>query len=291
MSEYCIIALGMFDGVHLGHQALLKSAVKRKEKTGLPIKVVTFQIHPKQLLGQPPQLLCNNEEKSSLCKQYGADEVLFLPFDEQMRKMPPEQFVEKYLINELNAKYIIVGENYRFGYCQNGTSETLKKYDEFDTEVIPSVCFDDEIICSSKIRAFLLAGELERALKYLGHDLNVCGNVESGRKMGKTLGFPTANLKTFFPPLANGVYITETKIKNRWHPSVSNFGTIPTFLKDDTQVLETHFLDYNESIYGEKITVRFLKFVRNEMKFSCKEQLIEQIKKDKQSAMDYFSCL
>ncbi len=291
MSESCIAVLGMFDGVHIGHQTLLKYAVKLKEETGFEIKVVTFQIHPKQVIGQSPDMLCTNDEKNRLCMEFGADEVVFLPFDETMRTMLPGQFVKTYLIEKLKANHVVVGENFRFGFLREGTPETLTLFEEFQTHVIPTVYLNGEIVCSTKIRSLLMKGELEYALNCLGHDLIVSGTVEKGRGLGNTLGFPTANLTAFFPPLAHGVYITETLIEDEWFPSVSNFGTVPTFLNGSNQVLETHFLTYNESIYGKTIRVRFLKLIREERKFSCKEQLIEQIQKDKECAKHYFSCL
>lgn len=291
MSEGTIAVLGMFDGVHIGHQALFHCAMNLKQQTKLPITVVTFRTHPKELLGQAPKMLCTNDEKRTLCMEFGVDKVVFLPFDETMKTMMPEQFVKTYLIDELNSKYVVVGENYCFGSCRSGTPKTLKLFDEFQTKIVPTVYSDGEIVCSSRIRSLLLAGEVEKALKYLGHDLVVYGVVEQGRKLGNTLGFPTANIKTFFPPLANGVYVTETKIDDIWYPSVSNFGIIPTFLDGNTSILETHILNYNEIIYEKVIAVRFLSFIRPEKKFSCTEQLVEQIKRDKERAKQFFSYL
>ncbi len=288
MKNGCIAVLGMFDGVHIGHQALLQRAVELKKETSLPVILLTFETHPKALLGQPPLMLTDNHQKEKLCISYGVDRVLFLPFDDKMRRMLPEQFVTEYLMNQMKASYVIVGENYRFGYQHAGSAETLMEYKQFQTEVIPSVCFEGETVSSSRIRSLLEDGKLDKALKCFGHPLEIEGRIESGRQVGKSLGFPTANMSGRFPPLRHGVYFTNVLIDKEWIPAISNFGVLPTFSLENEPKLESHLLNFEGDLYRKKACVRFLEFVREERKFDSSEQLASQVKSDIQKAEQYF---
>ena len=288
MKNGCIAVLGMFDGVHIGHQALLRRAAELKKETSLPVLLLTFEIHPKALFGQPPCLLTNNRQKEKLCISYGVDKVYFLPFDDKMRRMLPEQFVTKYLINEMKANYVIVGENYRFGYQHAGSAETLMEYKQFQTEIIPSVCFEGETVSSSRIRSLLEDGKLTKALKCFGHPLETEGRIEPGRQIGKSLGFPTANMSGPFPPLRHGVYFTKVLIEKEWIPAISNFGVLPTFSLENEPRLESHLLHFEGDLYQKKAVVQFLEFVREERKFNSSEQLANQVKSDIKKAEQYF---
>ncbi len=292
MKNGCIVVLGMFDGVHIGHQALLRRATELKKETSLPVILLTFETHPKALFDQSPSMLTDNHQRKKLCISYGADEVLFLPFDDTMRTMLPEQFVTEYLINKMNALYVIVGENYRFGYRHAGSAETLKEYREFQTEVIPSVHLEGEMVSSSRIRSLLKEGELAQALKFLGHPLEIEGRIVPGRQVGRTLGFPTANMNGEFPPLRHGVYFTKILIENRWVPAISNVGVLPTFSLENEPNLESHLLDFEGDLYQKQVCVQFLKFLRDEQKFNLPEELANQVKSDIEKAKQYFNvCL
>ncbi len=288
MKNGCIAVLGMFDGVHIGHQTLLHRGVEIKAETSLPILLLTFQTHPKALFGQPPLMLTDNRQKEKLCMSYGVDEVLFLPFDNKMRTMLPEQFVKEYLIEKINARYVIAGENYRFGYCHAGSAKTLSAFAEFQTEIIPSVCLDGETVSSSRIRSLLEEGKLDKALKCLGHPLEIEGRIESGRQVGRSLGFPTANMSGHFPPLRHGVYFTKVLIEKEWIPAISNFGVLPTFSLKNEPKLESHLLHFQGDLYRKQACVQFLKFVREERKFETSEELTNQVKLDIKKAEQYF---
>jgi len=288
MKNACIAVLGMFDGVHVGHQALLHRASELKKETSLPVKLLTFETHPKALFGQPPVMLTNNQQKEKLCLSYGVDEVIFLPFDETMRMMGAEQFVSEYLMNQWNAKYVVVGENYRFGYCHTGNVTTLIKYQEFQTEVVSSVCLNGETVSSSRIRTLLADGNLDLALQCLGHSLEFEGMVERGRCVGRTLGFRTANISGEFPPLCSGVYLTKVMVGDDWFPAISNFGVLPTFDLKNPPKLESHLLHFEGDLYDQKILVQFLEFVRKEKRFESSEQLVAQIEEDIEYAKHYF---
>lgn len=291
MEKGCIAVLGMFDGVHVGHQALLQRARELKENSSLPIVVVTFTVHPKSLFGTCPPLLTDNKQKERLCLSFGADRVVFLEFDEQMRTMPPQQFVKNYLINCLDARYVVVGEDYRFGYRHQGTAQTLTQYQEFQTEILSSVCMENEPVSSSRIRTLLQQGDLDTALRCLGHPLEVEGIVEQGRGVGRTLGFPTANISGVFPPFRYGVYLTQTLTEGEWIPGISNFGVLPTFGEGQKAKLETHLFDFEKNLYHQKVAVRFLKFVREERKFDSSAELTQTVHTDIQQAKQYFADL
>ncbi len=288
MKNGCIAVLGMFDGVHMGHQALLRRAEELKKETLLPVILLTFETHPKALFGQPPRLLTNNRQKEKLCISYGVNKVLFLPFDDTIRTLLPEQFVKEYLIEKINARYVIAGENYRFGYRHAGSVATLSAFDEFRTEIIPSVCLNGETVSSSRIRSLLEDGKLDEALKCLGHPLEIEGRIESGRQVGKSLGFPTANISGQFPPLRHGVYFTRVLIAEEWIPAISNFGILPTFSLENEPKLESHLLHFEEDLYQKQAVVQFLEFVRDERKFDSPEQLAHQVKSDINKAERFF---
>lgn len=291
--EGCIAVLGMFDGVHIGHQALLKKAAELKKKLGLQVIMVTFQMHPKALLGNQPELLTTNEQKEKLALWFGADQVLFEPFDQKMRSLSPEQFVKDYLVQKLNAKCVVVGENYRFGYRHAGSPELLKQYGgSFLLDIVPSVKAMGIPVSSTRIRELLQQGELKEALFCLGHPLETEGRVEHGRQVGRRLGFCTANVEGNFPPLKHGVYLTRCLVRDRWLPSVSNFGVLPTFSLGNAPRLECHILHFYENLYQKTLTVRFEAFLRPERKFSDEAALAEQVKADIAQAENYFSkCL
>lgn len=288
MKQNCIAVLGMIDGVHIGHQALLRYAVGLKQKTGLSVKAVTFETHPKAVFGRPPEPLTDCEQKEKLCKDYGADEVVFLPFDETIRHLSPEAFLYDYIIGQIQAKDVVIGSNYRFGYRQAGSAQTLKQCPILSTHVISSVCQNGEMVSSSRIRRLLREGNLTQALDCLGHSLEVTGTVEHGRSVGRKLGFCTANMTGIFPPLCYGVYLTEIGIEQKWYPAISNFGILPTFLKDGAPRLESHLLRFNGDLYHKKIKVRFLDMLRRERKFESSEQLSKQVQNDILEAERYF---
>lgn len=285
----CIAVLGMFDGVHVGHQALLKRAILYKKKFLLPIIMLTFDIHPKALFGNAPAMLTNNEQKKKLAMQFGADEVLFETFDQKMRSLTPEQFITEYLIKKLNVRCVIVGKNYRFGYQHTGTAELLQKYSAlFSVEIVPSVLMHGLPVSSSRIRNLLQEGKLEEALMCLGHPLEAEGMVEPGRQVGRRLGFCTANVDGIFPPLKYGVYLTRCKVENEFFPSISNFGVVPTFSLAGSPRMECHLLNFEGNLYQKEMLIQFVSFVRPERKFSNEQELTCQVKSDILAAKKYF---
>lgn len=284
-----IAVLGMFDGVHIGHQALLAAAGELREETGLPVVMVTFSVHPKSLLGAAPGALTDPGQKEELAHRYGADRVEFLPFDQAMRETRPKAFMEEILSRRLGAAYVVVGENYRFGYRHEGSADTLRqRSDLFRTVVIPSVQLLGEPVSSSRIRRLLEEGELSSALACLGHPLEIRGRVQAGRQVGRRLGFCTANLKGSFPPLRHGVYVTSCFAEGEWRPSVSNFGVLPTFGQGQEAQLECHLLSYEGDLYQQEITVRPEQFLRPERQFSAPWELARQVEQDIVVAKQYF---
>ena len=285
----CIAVLGMFDGVHIGHQALLKRASEIKQQTKLPVVMITFTHHPKTLFGKKPDMLTTNEQKKRLAIGYGADDIVFEPFDQKMRNLSPKQFIQHYLMQKINAHYVVVGENYRFGYQHEGTANLLTEYQNyFSAEIVPAVKIHAFTVSSSKIRELLRQGNLEEALLFLGHSLEVEGKVEQGRQVGRKLGFCTANVNGLFPPLKHGVYLTRCLLENQWVPSISNFGIAPTFSLGNTERLECHLLGFQGDLYQKDITIRFEMFVRPEITFQNEKDLASCVQKDIVKAKKYF---
>jgi riboflavin kinase/FMN adenylyltransferase len=283
-------ALGFFDGVHLGHVEIIKNAVILGKEKGLKSVVVTFSNHPHtEITGQAPKLLTTIEERLELIKTTGADAVLALEFNSKLRRMSAQDYFTKILVESINAKFISIGYDHKFGFNQEGSPEKLKEWGKklgIEVKINIPVNINDEPVSSTRIRKDISAGQVKAASKLLGRHYSFSGTVTQGLKRGTELGFPTANLmissEIVIP--ATGVYAGFALIENenKKLPSVINVGYCPTF-KDDTSEVKTevHILDFpKKELYGKKIKVYFVERLRSEEKFNTKEELISQIKKD-----------
>ena len=280
-----VITLGNFDGIHLGHQELVRMVMKRAQEIRGQSMVVTFRPHPLKVLAPDkcPPLISIYEEKIELFRKLGIDVLVKIPFSFHFAEMTPREFVKKILCNLLGTKEIFVGCNYRFGKGREGTTETLKQMGEefgFKVNEVKQIALRDEVISSTKIRQLLSAGEVEHAAELLGRPYAITGIVIRGDSRGKTLGFPTANIasKHAIVP-ANGVYAVKLSARDTCHDGVVNIGLRPTF---DTKhlAIEVHVFDFNEDLYGEEVTIYFIKKLRTERKFDTADALITQITKD-----------
>lgn len=289
------IALGYFDGVHLGHQEVIKEAKKQADKKGLSAAVMTFDPHPSVVLGrnvQHVQYITPLTEKIKLIEGLGIDYLFIVNFSLDFANLLPQEFIDQYIIG-LNVKHVVAGFDYTYGRMGKGTMETLPFHsrEEFTNTVVPKFVDSNEKVSSTRIRSLLREGETALLPKLLGRFYTTTGVVIHGDKRGRTIGFPTANIELnqeyIIPRL--GVYAVKIKIDHVWYNGVCNVGIKPTFNQSkSTPSVEVHIFDFEENIYGKEATVEWHRFIRNEQKFSGLEELVAQIQQDKLTAIKYF---
>jgi riboflavin kinase/FMN adenylyltransferase len=286
-----VITLGNFDGLHLGHQELIKMVIKRARETGAISLVVTFRPHPLKILAPEkcPPLISIYEEKISLFEKLGIDVLVKIPFTMDFSEMAPEDFVKDVLCGLLGAREIFVGYNYRFGRGRQGNVQTLKRLGEklgFSVREVEQISIDGEVVSSSKIRRLLKDGDVEHASKLLGRTYAVTGLVVKGDGRGKSLGFPTANIvpKHAIIP-ADGVYAARLYVRDKLYDGIANIGLRPTFKKENLTI-EVHIFDFDEDIYQEEVSLYFVKKIREEKKFASAEALRTQIHSDVKTARE-----
>jgi riboflavin kinase / FMN adenylyltransferase len=279
------VALGNFDGVHLGHQAIISKTVEAAHRKGRYAVVYTFDPHPRLVLNKVQDVprITTPGERADLLEYLGIDVLILAEFTLDFAAQTPEDFVQNVLVEELDARNVFIGENYRFGKARAGTPTTLKKMGPelgFVVHVVPPVTVGGGVVSSSRIRGHLLNGEIREANILLGREFIIEGRVIHGHHRGKGLGFPTANLK---PEVKlhphEGVYAVYCRVGEEIYRGVMNIGYNPTF-KDRRVSYEVHILDFNRDIYGQMIRVYLVERLRPEMAFSDVEALKVQIAKD-----------
>ncbi len=281
-----VITLGSFDGVHLGHQVLLKETKNLAESLGVKPLVVTFDPHPRQVL-QPYsnfKLLTTLEEKLSLFLEYGFEEIFIIPFTKSLAEWSPELFVKEYIVDSFKAKGVVVGFNFRFGKQRRGDVGLLtylsEKYN-FTLKIVDPVFIDGVKVSSSLIRNLIEKGSIELANKFLGRAYFFIGEVIKGKGRGKFLGYPTANLSVSelkLIPLP-GVYAVWVTLKGQKYKGAMNIGKNPTFDEKELSI-EVYIFNFNSEIYGEKLKIELVSYIREEIKFSSPEALKLQIEQD-----------
>ncbi len=292
MREKTIFALGFFDGVHQGHQALLSACKTLAAEHNCRAGVLTFAGHPDALvLGKSPALLNTPKDRRQLLTEYGMDTVVELPFDRELMCCPWQSFFLR-LVEEFGAAGLVCGEDFRFGHKGEGTAAALLQACEekcLPCVIVPQQKLDGTVISSTHIRILLESGNMAEVNRFLGHPHMLTGEVITGQQLGRTLGFPTANL-TVPQGLAIpkfGVYACRTFVSGQWYPAVTNIGTRPTV--NGTGIsCEVHLLDFSGDLYGQVLTVEFHAFLRPEKKFSDLEQLREEIRKNIEETMRFF---
>jgi riboflavin kinase/FMN adenylyltransferase len=287
------LAIGVFDGVHRGHQAVIStSADHARTANGTPV-VVTFDPHPEKVLRPQaaPHLLSATQHKIDLIRALGVEHLLVISFDKQFAATEPEDFVEKLVAHSKPLREICVGHEWSFGKNRRGNLDLLKQLGakmNFDVVGIPPVKINGAVVSSTAIRQAIEKGDLTRAAEILGREYTILGTVTRGDNLGKKIGFPTANLSAHseqFPP--NGVYVAEARIDGELHRGVINLGTRPTVSGGKSErVLEIHLFDFSRDIYGRDVEVRFLKFLRPEKKFENLDALVQQIRQDVKQARE-----
>ncbi len=285
-----VVSLGNFDGIHRGHQKLMKKNIEISKSQNFIPSVLLFKQNSKKTLKDEKEHLTSIDDKIEILSDLGIDTFCIIDFNEDFRSLSAKDFISKILYNSLNAKYIIIGEDYKFGKNASGDKETLKKYgDEFSykTEVLEFELDDGKKISSRTIRDLIKEGKVEKAKEDLGRPYKIRGKVGHGYKRGRTLNFPTANLDLNFSYTipADGVYLTRIKVLDNYHYGLTNIGSNPTFENKERKI-ETYILDFNKDIYGKNLSIEFLEFFRGDFKFNSKEELIEQMEKDKNMAYE-----
>ncbi|MFB1081065.1 bifunctional riboflavin kinase/FAD synthetase [Jeotgalibacillus sp. JSM ZJ347] len=288
------IALGFFDGVHLGHQKVIQGALDYAKEHDVKSAVMTFDPHPSVVLSSKKssvKYLSSLEQKAQKIEMLGVDYLLVVRFTSAFASLEPQEFVDQYLIG-LNAVHITAGFDYSYGKFGRGKMETLPFHarGKFTSTTIEKQTDDHEKISSTRIRELLSNGNPEKAAQLLGSYYETEGLIVHGEKRGRKIGFPTANIETLNGLLipAPGVYAVRMNVNNSWHDGVCNVGYKPTFNNPDQAELsvEVHLFEFNESIYGEKVQVQWVERIRSEQKFNGVEELIAQIEKDKNKAVE-----
>ncbi|WP_298126349.1 bifunctional riboflavin kinase/FAD synthetase [uncultured Clostridium sp.] len=283
------IALGSFDGLHLGHLSLIEKAKDLAVKNNGKSIIFTFKNHPRKFLNTTNkiQLIMTNEEKIDILQNEEVDIIAFKAFDEKIMKMMPDEFI-RWLCKSYNVKGIIVGFNFKFGYKNLGDVETLEKFQKeykYKLYVMKPYTMQDEIISSTSIRKELLDGNVKKAFNMLSRPYMLSGKVIDGKKLGRTIGFPTANLEINKEKVIpkKGVYYTNVKIDEKTFKGITSVGNNPT-VNGQELTLETYILNFNEDIYGKEIKVYFIDRIRDEIKFNNMNEVVAQLKKDKKFA-------
>ncbi|KIL44932.1 bifunctional riboflavin kinase/FAD synthetase [Jeotgalibacillus soli] len=291
------IALGFFDGVHLGHQAVIQTAIDYARKHQIKSAVMTFDPHPSVVLSSKKTevaYLTTLERKLELFEELGLDYVFVVRFTSKLADLEPQEFVDQYLIG-LNAQHVTAGFDYTYGKFGSGTMETMPFHSRQQFTYTTQQKLEDhsEKISSTRIRQTLQAGDVESAANLLGNCYQVEGTVVHGDKRGRKIGFPTANVKCVDGGLipATGVYSVRLFVNKQWFNGVCNIGYKPTFKSPEEKELsvEVHLFDFSESIYGEKVKVEWHRRIRSEQRFNGIQELVAQIEKDKQTALDFFN--
>ena len=293
----CALTIGNFDGVHLGHQAILKMLVEKARELDVDACMMSFEPLPQEYFmpDRAPARLTRLREKWCALEATGIDQFLCIKFNHWLADLTAEEFIEHVLIDSLHVKYLVVGDDFKFGKGRTGDFALLKAYgDKHGFEVVDShsICLNGERISSTAIRKALASNQLEHANEMLGRAYRICGRVAHGDKRGRTIGFPTANIKLHrhATPLSGVYAVTMSGIAEHDVQGVANIGKRPTVDGHHLQ-LEVHLFDFDNSIYGEQVCVEFKHKLRDEKKFESFDALKQQIIKDSEQAKDFFANL
>lgn len=299
-SEYdkkpSVVTIGTFDGVHIGHKAILKRLTDAAEANRLESVLLTFFPHPRQVVQSVSNLRLINtiEEKKKLLEKEGLGSLVIHPFTKEFSRLTAEEYVRDILVKELAAKKIIIGYDHRFGKNRTADISDLKEYGKiysFEVVEISAQELDEVAVSSTKIRRALENGDITTANNYLGYEYFLTGTIVKGRKIGRTINFPTANIhidETYKLIPKIGVYVVRTLINNKTYYGITSIGTNPT-VNGDTKTIETHLLDFEGDLYGKTLEISFLKYIREEKKFESVPELQSAIEEDEVFARAYLN--
>jgi riboflavin kinase/FMN adenylyltransferase len=294
-----VVTIGTFDGVHLGHQIVIDRLKKLAEKYDGETVVFTFYPHPR-LVTSPGEtnlrLLTTLDEKKLLFEAFGIDHLIIYPFTKEFSQLSYSDFVQDILVGQIKTRCLVVGYDHKFGKNREGGFEYLKQCalkHKFDIEQLEALSLDEDHVSSTKVRDALQEGDIKKANRYLGYPFTLYGKVVLGKQVGRKIGFPTANIEASDPHKiipGYGVYAVQIKVGDRLFSGMLNIGTRPTFNQNaDNRSIEVHIFDFEEDIYNQEVTLIFAGKIRDEQKFSGVEALVEQLKKDKKSALSILS--
>ena len=291
-----VATIGIFDGIHLGHQALINELIKKSKEINLPSVFFTFEPTPNEYFSKKrhKQRLTSLRDKFLLVNQYQLDYFYAPPFDETMENLSPSEFISKHLINLFNIKYLIIGDDFKFAKNRSGSVIDLiesGKTNNFKVLQLSSIINNNSRVSSSLVREYLMKNHLPRANKILGRNYSITGRVIRGKSLGKTIGFPTANINlSRLDSALRGVFFVKVRIEsmNKEIPGIANIGFKPT-VGGEELCLEIHLLNFDQDIYLKYINVEFLDYLRDEQKFNDLSELKNQLKVDREKAIQYFS--
>jgi len=293
-----ILTIGTFDGVHLGHQKLLGKMALMAKQQNLHSIVLTFDTHPYSVLNPAKNLriLTPASTKAELIRHYGCDEVIIFPFTEEFSHITALEFLDRYIISAHHPKYIVVGYDSHFGFKREGSRKFLGKHrkrGDFELVDIAPLKMNASPISSSLIRKHLERGDLSIANKLLGREYEIIGTVQRGKGIGKSLGFPTANIvpdesEQLLP--RSGIYLCDVLIEDAQYFGLTNIGISPTLKSDPKPEIETYILDFDGHLYGRQLKIRFLRRLRDEKRFGSADALIDAMKADLKTAREIINC-
>ncbi|CEH35262.1 bifunctional riboflavin kinase/FAD synthetase [Romboutsia lituseburensis] len=290
-----VITIGNFDGLHKGHQVLIKETVDYAKKNNIQSIVFTFENHPgNYFIPNSVKNIISEKQKLAILKNMGVDMVISIPFDDYMTKITPNEFVRNILVNKLNIEKLIIGHDFTFARNKEGNIDSLQllshKY-KFKLQVVSPIRINGIRVSSTKIRGLILEGSLDKVRQYLGYNYQLEGRVIHSKKLGRTIGFPTANLESdnnmVIPK--NGIYATKVYVEDKVYFGATNVGYNPT-VNGKSLSIETNILEFDEDIYGKNIKVEFLERIRDEKKFSSLEELKNQLGKDTNYVFEKYIC-
>ena len=289
-----VLTLGVFDGLHLGHQRIMQTVVERAKAVDAVATAITFDPHPRAVLHpeSAPPLLQTLDQRLANFQVLGLEQAIVIPFDKEFAAQPAEDFLSDIIRDRLHAKEVYLGKGFAFGKDRGGNIELLRAMSEklgFVADEVDEVQIHGQRISSSKIRKLLDAGHINLARRMLGRPYGVEGVIIRGNRRGHTIGFPTANLKPHNRVIPRyGVYATASLIDGKWRKSITNIGVRPTFENDAEPSIESYIFDFDGDLYGDVLRVRFLHRIRDERKFNGIDELKAQIEKDTRRARNYF---
>ena len=293
-----VAATGFFDGVHKGHRKVLSELCRVAADEGKESAVITFWPHPRNVLQQDAcnlRLLNSLDEKERLVKDLGVDKFITIPFSREFSKLSTKEFLDIYLKQKYDVSTLIIGYDHRLGSNSNQTQKEMMETARslgINVVRVDEFLIDDNIISSTKIRNLLTVGDVTSANEFLGYSYELNGVVVSGQRLGRTIGFPTANMKLYNPLKAvpgNGVYAVWAEVFGKNYMGMCNIGTRPTVADSNERTIETYILDFNEDIYGLDLKIKFVGKIRDEKKFTSLDMLKEQLEKDRVSTFEMLS--
>ncbi len=297
IKEKTAAALGFFDGLHMGHKAVISCASEAGKRLGIPLSVMTFAGEPDlpKFDGRKDMCLMPYEEKKEMLKLCGARYIVAYDFA-KIKGMPPAKFFKKTILGDMNAAYVVCGEDFRFGKGGSGDAVLLGKLCEdygIDFEIVPAYKIDGVTVSSSYIRELIREGDVEKAMKMLGHTLSYTLTVHHGKTIGHAMGFPTINqrIPEYMVRPKYGVYASRVIVDGQPYHAMTDIGVKPTVVSDTNETMETHIIGFDGDLYGEKIKVELIKFIREEKRFDGLSALKEQLSADMETVQSYFESI